>query len=158
WRFDTIPEGTGDLQVVVAVRDQKFVTSNTRGLHFASDKGLGFAYSHATWRDAAGSDWEIEARFENGAIVMTVPEEIVDNTAFPAVLDPTVTAELFTDNPAQGSVGANTQRPDVAGSATNYLVVWQDARDGADNIYGTRVSNTGVVTDATSIKINTAAG
>ncbi len=55
---------------------------------------------------------------------------------------------------AQGDQSA----PAVVWNGTDYFVVWQDARAATDNldIYGTRVSTTGVVQDPSGIAISTA--
>ena len=56
---------------------------------------------------------------------------------------------FFTETHYQGS-------PSVAADGTNWLVVWQDQRNGNENsIYGTRVTSTGTVVDNNSLAINT---
>ncbi len=158
WRFERQPQG-GDLSVEVEVAGHRFVESTASGLHFRSDRGLGFRYSHAIWRDAAGAAWDIAARYEDGRIVMTVPEEVLAASAYPAVLDPTVSPELFVDVPANGTTGRNSLGIDMAGGGTQYLLVWQDQRHGNRNeIYGTRLGADGAVLDVNGILVGTAAG
>lgn len=57
------------------------------------------------------------------------------------------------------SVAAGSQRaPAVAFDGTNYLVVWEDARSGTSDIYGTRVTPEGGLLDGAGIQISVAAG
>ncbi|HWO23033.1 MAG TPA: hypothetical protein VNO30_30035, partial [Kofleriaceae bacterium] len=77
WRLDAPPAGGGALTVEVAVAGHRFVAATVSGLHFQSERGLGFRYSHAVWRDASGAAWDIEARYEAGRIAITVPDEIL---------------------------------------------------------------------------------
>jgi large repetitive protein len=159
WEFSAKPAGIGDLEIVVAASGQTFVTSNERGLHFSSDQGLGFNYSHGVWRDATGEAWDVPARYENEQIHLTVPRDLLDGSTYPAVLDPTVSAELFTDVPAIGSTGATSMSGDVTSNGSEYFVVWQDQRhDRNYDIYGTRVTSEGAVSDTGGIKIRIATG
>ncbi|HTJ45672.1 MAG TPA: hypothetical protein VL463_26400 [Kofleriaceae bacterium] len=159
WVFDHAPDGAGDLEIDVGVGAAKLAAANDSGLHFASPGGLGFRYSHGVWRDASGAEYEIQAQWVDDHIKLIVPEGIVSEAKFPATLDPTITAEIFVDNPAIGQTGADSTAEDVASDGSGYFVVWQDRRDTRnDDIWGARVTSAGVVTDTTGLKINTATG
>ncbi len=57
------------------------------------------------------------------------------------------------------STAVNDQTsPSVAYNGTNFLVVWQDARSGVSDIYGTRVNSAGTVLNANGILISVAVG
>jgi len=48
--------------------------------------------------------------------------------------------------------------PDIASNGTNYMVVWEEERDGRSGIYGARVDRSGKVLDSRGIAISTEPG
>ncbi|WP_309894624.1 Ig-like domain-containing protein [Archangium sp.] len=161
WSFEQRPEGTGALEVRLPVEHGRFVGETTAGLHFAAGPtGLGVRYGHGLWVDARGHRSAVPARFEAGGIVLRVPSEVLDGSAYPAVLDPTVSPELGLDNPVSTVAFYDQASPAVAHNGTNFLVVWQDFRNGgsSSDIYGARVSGAGAVLDSSGFAISNATG
>jgi hypothetical protein len=159
WKFADAPEGSGDLTVEVQISGQTFLSATDSGLHFRSSAGLGFRYSHALWLDAGGHEWPIQAAWKAGRIAITVPGDLIAATTFPATLDPIISAEVAIDTQVNGSTGANSAFPAVAFDGTNYLVVWADQRLSRDeDIFATRVSQTGAILSTTGITVGATAG
>lgn len=155
WHFAAEPAGEGDLMVAISASGLDYQGVTASGLHFRQTGELGLRYGHATWIEADGDRWEVPAQYDNGHIVLAVPEEVVAGSAYPAILDPIVTAEVLNDVPVLGASGADNADGDVAGDDRGgFLVVWQDRRNTRnDDIWGTRVSSTGAVVDTHGIKI-----
>jgi Secretion system C-terminal sorting domain len=63
---------------------------------------------------------------------------------------------LDTDGIVISAAVENQEFPSVMWSGSNYLVVWQDERNGNLDIYGSRVTQSGIVLDPASIAISTA--
>ncbi|MHB8879804.1 MAG: hypothetical protein ACYC8T_39450, partial [Myxococcaceae bacterium] len=161
WRFETLPKGTAGLEVWVPVVEGRFAGATATGLHFQAG-ALMVSYGHGIWVDAVGRRSEVPARFEKGAVVLRVPNEVLAQSKFPAVLDPVIGPEFGMDAPVFGPAVNSQTSPAVAWNGTSYLVVWEDLRGGTGwsgwDIYGARVSATGAVQDAAGIAIAAAAG
>lgn len=52
------------------------------------------------------------------------------------------------------NAAADQTTPAIASNGSDYLVVWADARNGASDIYGSRVTSAGVTTDAVGLAIS----
>ncbi len=162
WRFAGEPEDKGDLTVRVRVSGQPHAGQTAAGIHFTDrTTGLGLRYGQATWIDAAGTRTAVTARFEDGAITLTVPAAVVERSAYPAVLDPIISPEFGVDTPAQAPAWGAQRLPAVASDGTDYFVVWDDYRHqktASYDIYGARVSAAGKVLDPAGILISDMAG
>lgn len=156
WHFEQAPAGDGDLVIAVDATGLELAGVTDGGLHFRQREGeLGFRYSHGTWIEADGDRWEVKAAYDSGRILLAVPDEVVSNSTYPVVLDPTVTAEVLNDVPVLGASGADNFNGAVAtDGGTGYFVVWQDRRNTRnDDIWGARVNASGAVVDTQGIKI-----
>lgn len=157
WSFGSRPPGEGDLLVRVLAEGLPMVGSTEHGLHFAEVSGLGVRYGHAVWVAADGTRTAVMAEWRDDAIELRVPAHIVDESSYPAVLDPIVGPEVGMDEPLAGVAPMDQRGPSIAWNGTHYLAVWQDFRGGATgNIHGARLTSTGVVLDTRGIAICTA--
>ena len=159
WRFSSLPKGKGKLKVRVAARGLAYKTTTDSGLHFAQAGGSGFAYSHATWVDATGTKTPITGSWDAAArqIMFDVPAHIVNTSRYPAVLDPTISAESQVDTPADQVYGDDQSQTAVAFDGTNYLAVWFDFRAGNVNpdVYAARIDMMGNNLDRFGILVET---
>ncbi|WP_163999301.1 Ig-like domain-containing protein [Pyxidicoccus caerfyrddinensis] len=155
WVFEAAPVGTGDLVLNLPVRGLAFAEGSEQGLHFRDAKsGLGFRYGHAAWVDATGRSTPLQARYRAGAIQFQVPEALLEATLFPATLAPTISPEIGTNQPVPEPQIYSQQAPSVASNGSGQLVVWEDFRGLAFEIFGARVSSAGVVLDDWGLHIS----
>ena len=148
WSFETPPPGAGALEVEIPIDGMEYKMSTSQGLHFADARtGLGFQYGHGTWIDAQGRRTPVMAEYEDGHIQLRVPESVLAGSAYPAVLDPVISAELTVDGRFTTADAADQQDPAVAYDGTNFLVVWRTRRPSGYHLYGARISDTGVLLD-----------
>ncbi|HEX8698502.1 MAG TPA: hypothetical protein VF815_06685, partial [Myxococcaceae bacterium] len=159
WSFDRAPHGQGELWVRIPVQGLVHTGTSASGLHFADARtGLGFSYGHGTWVDARGQRTSVPARFVEGAIHLRVPEQVLADSEYPAVLDPVISPELIIDGRLVAADLSSRTHPVLAFNGTNYLLVWRSMRGGLYDLYATRVSSTGTVLDPEGIPVNNGPG
>ena len=150
WRFAAAPPGGGNLTIRLRVSGQTFAGETATGLHFVDrTTGLGVRYGHATWIDAAGARTRVPAQLVGAAIELQVPSRVVDQSSYPAVLDPIVSPELGLDQPYVPTPGYNST-PDVASNGIDYLAVWAFG----GTVRAARVSAGGVLLDPLGFQVS----
>ncbi|MFT3764548.1 MAG: hypothetical protein QM820_03380 [Minicystis sp.] len=158
--FADRPEGKGDLVVRIRVEGEAWAGVTEGGHHFYDPAtGLGVRYGAATFVDARGERTALEVRWTGEELAVVVPEAVVEGAAYPAVIDPTVSAEIGIDTavPLPGLLDQVT--PSVAWDGTNWLVVWNDGRQsGYYYVIGTRVTTSGTILDPGGITITSTMG
>ena len=98
WRFEHEPRGEGPLRL-------RFSTSVTPAAREAFGWQLGVALlGPSTWVDAAGRRSALETRAVGDALEIEVPEAVLRQTSWPAVLDPLLLPSFFIDSPVVGPV------------------------------------------------------
>lgn len=146
--FGSMPPGPGDLEIEVRVSGQAYYGQTESGHHFFDPStGLGVRFGLAKWIDANGTTTEVPVRWEDGALILAVAADVVEASAYPAVLDPVVSAEFGMDVPVPSFGVGNQYRPSVTFDGANYLVVWVDELLIGHQIVATRVDQAGVVLD-----------
>lgn len=149
WAFDRAP--AGDVTVRVHVTGARYDGPSGDGLRFVDASGAALRYGAATWVDARGVRTPVGERVEGDGVVITVPADLVARSAFPAVLDPTISAEVAVD-PVELSTQTRTVmgRASIASGSTGQFAVWQDSRT-PPGVYGARISAAGAVLDPANL-------
>jgi hypothetical protein len=159
WHFPARPEGEGDLEVRLAASGLDYRGDTSGGLHFHDPaSGLGVRFGHATWIGADGRRTAVTARWNGREIVIAVAERLLDEAAYPAVLDPVIGPEFGLDSPISGPAYGSQTDPSVAVNSPQndtFLVAWTDGRAVATGqVFATRVSAAGVVLDPDGILVS----
>lgn len=156
WRFDAMPSGSGPLEVVVAVHGAEHAGEDDDGLRFVDARhGARFRYGHATWVDASGHRTAVPTVASGSTVTMTVSHAVLASSAFPAVLDPTVEAEIELDPASVYVAAAGAQYVARAASdGVDGVVVWTDEREGPRKTYGTGIDDTGSAYQRANVRLD----
>jgi hypothetical protein len=130
WKLAAKPAGGGDLVVRIRVDGATSVRSDRAGLVLSAGS-QSFRYGLATWVDARGRSFPLSPTFSGGMIEIRVPSALVDASAFPATLDPLVSAESF-GTPSAGA-------PRAAAGNSSDVTVWEDSSAAVSRIVSARV-------------------
>src|SRR6185437_7769787 len=145
FHFEARPAGGGDLTVRIPVTGQRYEGATPGGLHFVDDATrMGVRYGAPTWVDAKGARTPVALAYDGGAIVLTVAGALVDASAYPAVLDPTIGPEIATDTPIYADTNNGPTLQAVSYGGGQHLVVWVDtplqSQMGGSSLWAARVS------------------
>lgn len=155
WRFAEAPAGHGELEVHVAVEGARYVGADAAGIRLAaaSTDGALFRFGHGTWVDALQREWPVPARWTGSGIVLRVPESVLADTRWPAVLDPVVGPEQALRDGGLGPV-SGAMEVAIGFDGAQYLVVWSELYRPGKTLVATRVTQTGKVLDPYGIVID----
>lgn len=155
WSFPRAIPGRGDLRLRLRVTGLTYGGVTDTGVHFVDEaSGLGVRYGHATWVDASGKATSVPVRHRAGHLELVVPDDVVKNAAYPAVLDPVVSPEFGVDVPIPTPTRSTDRQPRVASNGVDYLVAWMDDRlDFEFDVRAARVDADGVVLDPTGLAV-----
>jgi hypothetical protein len=148
FRFAARPAGQGAVTVRVPVSGMRYAGTTAGGLHFAGAGGLGARYGAAVWIDARGARTPIAVAHEAASLVLTVPAALVEQSAYPAVLDPTLGPEIGVDNPIYAAAQGDQVVQAVSYGGGQHLVAYNDG-----SLWVTRVSAAGAVLDPYGILV-----
>ena len=158
YTFPARPDGAGDLTVRLDVSGERYAGLARGGHRFADPaKGLGLHFGEATWIDAHGARAPVDVRAVPGGLELRVPGDVVERSAFPAVLDPIISPEITLDDPPFTVAPSFEGHPALAFDGTSYLAVWTDRRSGNYDIRGARIAEDGTVLDPGSFLITSGA-
>jgi len=159
WVLSKPLPGDGSLRVDAELAGLTYAGLTESGHHFADGTGLArICVGNVTVVDVSGRSWSVPTTVEGNRLSVEVPGAVLAQADYPLAIDPVISPEFGMDNPVIVPSASDQFTPRVAVIGVNYLVVWADDRNGTQDIFGARVTSSGVIGDPTGIAISTAAG
>ncbi len=121
WRFPVRPEIA---EVALAVDGAELLGVDGLGALARNGDTL-IRVGHGTFIDATGARTKVPATKRAGEIVYVLPDELLARSAYPAVLDPTISAGTQVSTPVDVASDASTSFARFDG--TNFVVAYQAA-------------------------------
>jgi hypothetical protein len=155
------PAGAGDLRIDARVSGAASAPERTDDGLVWTVGGQRVVMGELVVEDRTGAELYRAMPSVDGAdLSLTVPGRVLDDAAYPVVVDPVISPERPVSDPVTAPALGSQGNASVAFDGTNYLVVWTDGR--ADlglvtetDVYGARVRRSGEVIDPTGIPIAT---
>ncbi len=120
WRFAERPSDSRDARVTLALEGARVFARSSDGVLVRRGDTF-FRLSEGMWVDAAGHQTKVPIEVVDGAVVYAVPQDVVKTSSYPAVLDPTISAETEIEGPVDVvAPGSATATPRFDG--TNFEV------------------------------------
>jgi hypothetical protein len=158
WRFARRPEGAGDYVLRVAVSGLGYRGKTRDGHHFGlGGDHPGLRYGVATFIDAKNVATRVDVDYDEGALVLRLPADLLERAEFPAILDPLLGVETTLElGPAVlgGRPGANGN-PAGAFNGTHFLAAYEQDEGQPVGIQITRTTANGNVVDGAGRRIGT---
>lgn len=143
--------GDGDLELVLATGTELAYLGRDHGLRFDADGRAQVRYGDVTVVDADGRRTSLQSTWRDGAIVLRVPDAVLDAARFPIVVDPLI--DTFDVDADTGS----DRDPAIASTQGSFLIVYEDATSVNDrDILARRYDLDGVLLETVSADISTA--
>lgn len=122
-----VPEGEGDLKLVVDVETDLSVEAHHGGFRFLNELG-GVTYGAATVLDARGHEASVPLVWTGDAIEFVVPEAFLETAVGPIVIDPLLTPFSV----ATGAADLDAPDADYDPTMNRYCVVFEERFSATD--------------------------
>ncbi len=138
--------GVGQANILMNVDTELAASDAGEQIEFSNDRGA-VRYTRAITVDANDLTADSPTSYSNGQIAITVPADVLNNAAYPLVVDPIITPFI-----ADGSDEVNDRGPDASYDATDdgYLLVWENRFSVGDHDVATERYNWNGIVEAGS--------
>ncbi|HIL70884.1 MAG TPA: hypothetical protein EYG38_13675 [Verrucomicrobia bacterium] len=162
WIFTENPKITSEtIQIETTITGMSYTGSTNSGHHFADSQGIDrIRIGQTLIVDSRGKTALLTSTIIDDYLQIKIPTRFLDQALYPVAVDPTISAEMGTDQPVLTIAPDDQENPTVAFDGSTFLVVWEDDRSSSGpDVYGSIVSASrgGVGQANTAIPVSTAA-